>query len=284
MASAATLFAAPKAFEGHIGMIQRNAITSWCQHRDQVDIFLFGNDPGVAEIAEEFSIRHFPHVERNDEGTPRLDSIFSQAIEASGSPIMMYVNSDIVFNSSLPFTLQKIDDLQLDTFLLIGQRTNFDQLEPIPFSEVGWEEKLMARVAREGKLASILCKDYFVFPREAYREIPAFAIGRGNWDNWMVAEMAKNNSPVIDVTECLFAGHQNHDYTHAGGRMRAYVSGSEARRNKALAGGSNYVSGSVATHRLPRSGELVRANRLPLLSFLRDFPRLARLVYSLFRQ
>lgn len=279
-----TLFAAPKAFEGHTAVIQRNAIQSWCQQQEHLEIFLFGDDPGIAEIAQELEIRHFPKVNRNESGTPQLNSIFSQAIDAATTPLMMYINSDIILNSSLPQTLEHLDSMELDSFLSIGQRTDFDQEDLISFSHPDWEKKLVEKVKRYGKRASILCKDYFIFPHDRFRDIPEFSIGRGNWDNWMVAEMAKSKSPVIDVTDWLFAGHQNHDYQHAGSRMKAYVTGEEAKRNKELAGGTNYVSGSVATHRLTQTGKLKRTNRFPLLSFVWDFPRVARLVYKLFRQ
>ncbi|MEC9094343.1 MAG: hypothetical protein VX438_16660, partial [Planctomycetota bacterium] len=239
---------------------------------------------GVAEIAKEFSIRHFPEIVKNDEGTPQTDSVFAQAIDAAGTPLMMYVNSDIILNSSLPETIQRLLQMRLGSFLSIGQRTDFDQEELLTFSNSDWEQELLARVNQSGDLASILCKDYFIFPRERFRDMPAFSIGRGNWDNWMVAETVKENFPVIDVTSWLFAGHQNHGYAHAGGRMKAYVTGAEAKRNKQLAGGSHYVSGSVATHRLTKRGVLKKNGLFPMFSFIWDFPRAAKLVYRLWKQ
>ena len=279
-----TLFAAPKAFEGHTAVIQQNAIASWTQLAEHIDIFLFGDEFGIAEMADSMSVRHFPDVRRNDSGTPQLDSIFEQAIDAAQTPYVMYVNSDIIFNTSLVETVEVLCTLNLDSFLAIGQRTDFDQPELIDFDAAEWEPKLSKKISTNGKLASILCKDYFIFPQNRFRDIPAFSIGRGNWDNWMVAQMTKTNSPVIDVTAKLLAGHQNHEYGHAGGRMKAYVTGDEAQKNKQLAGGTNYIAGSVATHKLNASGKLQITNRFPLLSFVKDFPRIAKLVYKLFKQ
>lgn len=279
-----TLFAAPKAFEGHTGIIQRNAIRSWVLLRPDLEIFLFGSEPGIAEVADEFSVKHFPNVERNDSNTPLLDHIFRQAIDASSTDLMMYVNSDIIFDQSLIATIQRLQELALESFLGIGQRTDFDQKDPIDFESDQWNQQLQQRLKKTGQLASILCKDYFIFPGNNYRDIPAFSIGRGNWDNWMVARAAESKSPVVDLTSLLTAAHQNHGYAHAGGRMRAYVTGEEAKRNKELAGGTNYVSGSVATHKLDKKGQLTKSNRVPLLAFLKDFPRAARLVYQLLKR
>lgn len=279
-----TLFAAPKAFDGHTAIIQRNAIASWNALSEFIDIFLMGDEPGIAEIAREFSIRHFPDIRRNESGTPLLDSIFKLALENATTEYLMYVNSDIILDLSLIRALDRLEGLNLDRFLGIGQRIDFDQKELIDFSSETGLEQLNERIQKKGSYASILCKDYFLFPAASFDSIPAFTIGRGNWDNWMVNQMVQKRSPVIDLTRVLNAVHQNHDYVHAGGRMKAYITGPEAQKNKELAGGTNYVSGSVATHRLMEDGRLLFANRFPLLSFLGDFPRIARLVVKLFRQ
>lgn len=276
-----TLFAVPKAFEGHIGAIQSNAILSWLQWTDCLDVVLFGDDDGVAEFAKENSIRHFPEISRNQAGTPLLDTVFQRVIENSRTQWMLYINSDIVLNSSVYQLVKSLENLNLTHFLGIGQRTDFDQTDPIAFEDPNWESDLANRIARSGQLASILCKDYFLFPRGHFHQIPAFSIGRGNWDSWMVATTIKSNAPVIDCTEVLFAGHQNHDYRHAGNRLSAYVTGNEAQQNKHLAGGSHYMTGSVATHRLRQSGILQKKTRIPFLTFIRDVPRLTKLVYKL---
>jgi hypothetical protein len=44
-----TIFAIPKPFRGHIGVIQRNAICSWLELRQACEIILLGDDEGTAE-------------------------------------------------------------------------------------------------------------------------------------------------------------------------------------------------------------------------------------------
>ena len=48
-----TLFTIPKAFEGHSGVIQRNAIKSWTLLQPQCEIILMGDDEGTGEAAAE---------------------------------------------------------------------------------------------------------------------------------------------------------------------------------------------------------------------------------------
>jgi hypothetical protein len=46
-----TLFTTAKPFEGHSGVIQRDALKSWKLLRPDIEIILFGDDAGGAEIA-----------------------------------------------------------------------------------------------------------------------------------------------------------------------------------------------------------------------------------------
>jgi hypothetical protein len=68
-----------KPFHGHDGIIQRNAITSWTLLHPGVEVILFGNEEGAADAANEFGLRHEPHVERNEFATKRLDFMHCKA-------------------------------------------------------------------------------------------------------------------------------------------------------------------------------------------------------------
>gem|GEM_PF-7001836 len=46
-----TLFTTAKPFEGHSGVIQRNTLKSWKLLHPDIEIILFGDDAGGAEIA-----------------------------------------------------------------------------------------------------------------------------------------------------------------------------------------------------------------------------------------
>ena len=59
-----TLFTTAKPCEGHSGVIQRNALKSWKQLHPEIEIILFGDDAGGAEIAKELGFPHEPFVEQ----------------------------------------------------------------------------------------------------------------------------------------------------------------------------------------------------------------------------
>jgi len=57
-----TIFSIPKAFAGHNGIIQNNAIQSWVRLSPACQVILFGDDPGVAEAARRFGVVHVPDI------------------------------------------------------------------------------------------------------------------------------------------------------------------------------------------------------------------------------
>jgi hypothetical protein len=91
-----TFFSTAKAFEGHSGIIQRNALKSWKLLDPEVEVILFGDEPGVAEVCREMGLRHEPHVERHESGMKYLDYMFKRAQEIARHPYLCYSNCDII--------------------------------------------------------------------------------------------------------------------------------------------------------------------------------------------
>jgi hypothetical protein len=247
-----SIFSAPKAFTNpHISIIQRNAIQSWLNLGDEVEVFLVGEEAGMAEVAEDFDLRVLKNVARNEAGTPLVSSIFSLAREASESPFMVYVNADIILMSDLINSLKAIIDtkdevpkrleneISENAFLLIGQRWDLEVEDILDFSN-GWEERIRSEVKQRGKLHRPAGSDYFLFPRLAFQDLPDFAIGRAGWDNWMIYYAHQQNWPVIDATADIMIVHQNHDYSHLPDGKPHYDL-EESQQNMDLAGGKKHM-------------------------------------------
>lgn len=231
-----TLFTAPKAFsDAHIELIQRNAILSWTHLGPEVEILLIGDEPGLPEFASQFGLRQLPQVRRNESGTPLVSSIFELARRFSPSPLLGYVNADVIL---LPDFIQSARCVarQLSQFLLIGQRWDLDLRQALDFSP-GWDERLQAETHQRGRLHLPAGSDYFVFPRSLFEQMPDFAIGRAGWDNWMIFQARQQGVPVVDGTPSIMVIHQDHDYSHLPGG-RPHYEQPESRANEALAGGS----------------------------------------------
>lgn len=226
-----TAFTIPKPFSGHIGLIQRNAIQSWKAIGIQ-EIFLVGNDDGVAEAAKEFGVYHIPYVERNEFGTPLLSSAFASVEAKACNHLIMYVNADILFVNPLESHLHKI---RKPHFLLSGRRWDLDVNQAIEFGQTGWELNLQRDIASRGVLHGFSGKDYFLFPKGTVN-MPAFAVGRPGWDDWLIYDSRIKGIPVIDATEAITIIHQNHNYSHSKFGGQNQVGGPELGQNVAVAG------------------------------------------------
>jgi hypothetical protein len=231
-----TIFSAPKPFTNpHINIIQRNAIQSWTLLGPQVQVLLVGSEDGLAEVAAEFNVPLLQEVERNESGTPLVSSIFQLARQASQSPLLAYVNADVLL---LPDFVQAALQVagQLQRFLIIGQRWDLDVRTRLDFSD-GWQQRLLQELQQRGRLHLPAGSDYFIFPRALFAEMPKFAIGRAGWDNWMIYHARCQRWPVVDGTPSINVIHQDHDYSHLPGG-RPHYEMPESRVNEALAGGS----------------------------------------------
>jgi hypothetical protein len=225
----------PKAFEGHIAVIQRNAVRSWLELRPRCEVILLGDDAGTAGVAREFGVRHVPRVARNEHGTPLVSDVFARAERAATHDLLCYVNADIVLMSDFLEAVERVAG-QKRRFLLVGQRWDVDLAEPWRFGSSRWEAELRARVREEGELHGETGIDYFVFRKGLFDPIPAFAIGRGSWDNWLVYRARARRAAVVDATRIVMAVHQNHAYAHVPGEKEPAWNGKEALQNRNLVG------------------------------------------------
>jgi hypothetical protein len=249
-----TIFTAPKPFtHPHIAMIQRNAIRSWLQLGPEVQVVLIGEEAGLAEAAEELGVLHLPQVKRNAQGTPLVSSIFELARRVSDSPLLTYVNADILLFSDLLQAARQVQQ-QAECFLIVGQRWDLAVKQPLDFSD-GWQRRLLEQVKTEGRLHPRGGSDYFVFPRRCFETIPDFAIGRAGWDNWMIFEGRWRGWKVVDATGAVTIVHQDHDYSHLPQGQTHYRL-PETAENVRLAGGERAIFNLLDANRRLADGKL----------------------------
>ena len=213
---------------------------------------LVGEEAGMAEVAAEYQVPLLRDVRRNDSGTPLVSSIFELARQASESPLLAYVNGDILLLPDIIMAAHQAasalekSDSEAETgfyrgllFLLIGQRWDLDVTKLLDFSP-GWEQRLQRRVRSQGQLHVPAGSDYFIFPRQVFSEMPDFAIGRAGWDNWMIYHARQKGWPVIDGTFSLMVVHQSHDYSHLPGG-RPHYDLAESQHNQQIGGGLKHM-------------------------------------------
>ena len=271
-----TLFSAPKPFtDSHIATIQRNAIKSWTLLPD-VEVLLIGSEQGMAEVANEFGVRHLPDVKCSQSGTPLISSMFQLARENSHSDLLCIINADMLLMPDFVEAAEQVQK-QKTKFVLLSQRWDLDVTQPLDFSE-GWQNRLRTTIHAQGQLHRPAGSDFFLFPLSSYLDIPAFVIGRAGWDNWMIYTARQENWPVIDCTPSVMIVHQNHDYRHLPGGKSHYTH-PETNENIRLAGGPAVVRYTIldATHQL-KNGKLVR----PAFTSLRFWRKVELFLRKLF--
>jgi hypothetical protein len=250
-----TIFTAPKPFQGLIDIIQRNAVSSWLQMGSLVEVLLIGDEGGIAEVADQMGVHHYPQVERNDLGTPLVNSIFQIAHDHSRNPYLCFVNTDIIIMDDLLSNLERISKI-FEQFLIVGQRWDMSIDELIRFDK-GWSERLRKELRRRGNLHPPAGSDYFIFPRSTFDDIPALTIGRAGWDNWMIYKGRAKGIAVIDATSAITIIHQDHDYDHLP-EGKPHYNLPESDDNVRLGGGQETIFTLNDANWIIRDGELER--------------------------
>ena len=230
-----TVFSTPKPFRGHSGMIQRNALESWKRLHPDVEVILFGDEEGAAEVCRELGLRHEAEMERSRLGAPRADFLFRRAQEIARHDLLCYSNCDIILTQDFRQALERLLPWR-NSFLMVGCRCDTDITEPLDFSDPAWETRILARAHTEGFQRFYFNIDYFAFKRGLYREMPGLTVGRACWDHWMVWNALAQHAPVVDATQVVCAVHQNHDYSSHPQGMLGTWHDEDAQRNRELSG------------------------------------------------
>jgi hypothetical protein len=252
-----TVFSIPKAFQGHFGVIQRNALRSWLALDDEVQVVLVGDEAGVAEAAAEFGTEHVAAVARSEQGTPRVDDAFARVDQVAAHGLRCYVNADVLLLDDVLPAVRRVA-AGFDRFLVVGETRDVDVREEIDVETRAARAALRAQALGTGRSRGATAIDYFVFTAGLFDPVPPFVVGRARFDNWLVWR-ARSRGPVVDATRAIVPVHQRHDYAHVPGGFEEAHFGDEATRNHELAGGSGRIYTIYdASHRLSAHGRLRR--------------------------
>jgi len=255
-----TFFTTGKPFRGHDGIIQRNALQSWKLLRSDVEVILFGDDEGAAEVCAELGLRHEPQVERHESGTKYyLNYMFARAQQLSRHEYLCFSNCDIILFSDFMSAFEKTL-LWRKRFLLVGRRWDTDVTEPIDFSESGWEQRLRRFAKAQGFQQTGEWIDFFLFSKGLYLDMPPLIVGHCFWDAWMVWKALSDGVAVVDATPSMFAVHQNHGYGPEFGRAKGATTDALSQWNLTQIGTWEHLRHiEDATQCVRRTG--IRSNR-----------------------
>jgi len=265
-----TIFTSPKPFtDPHINVIQRNAIRSWLELGDEVEVLLLGDEKGMKEFTAEFGIRQIMNIKCNQMGTPLVSSLFETARENSSTELLAYVNADIILMPDFVSTALLMKKQQ-DKFLLIGQRYDLEIKQELAF-EADWKEKIEDELHSKGKLHKAVGSDYFIYTRNVFKKVPEFTIGRAGWDNWFIYHAVTRPWMAVDATDSIKVIHQDHDYSHLPGSKPHYTQ-PETYENIRLAGGRKHMYFLYDVDLRIKNGNISRI-KMDLFRFIRIIER-----------
>ena len=205
-----TLFTSPRPFvDAHTIMIQRNAICSWLSLDPTPQVLLIGDDVGVADIAQEFSIRHIRNVDTDERGIPMRSSMCQIARDEAAHEYLCIINADIIILDNFYEALRSIS---LGEYIAAGRRYDLNVDGPICFDTAAWRASLRDRVHREGTLRGPSTIDYAVYSKSICPPIlPPFPVNSFGWDPWFLFEHKRRRIPVINLSPTVSVVHQNHE-------------------------------------------------------------------------
>lgn len=277
-----SFLASPKSFVGRTGIQQRNAIASWLSVIPSAEVILYGRAGGAKECARAFGAVHVEDIDATAQGIPYFGAIAEHANLNAKHEMQVYLNCDILLSRDIAVALRRIKH---ERFLMIGQRIDLAEGEGIRVDEASMLRQLRHLAQRGGAtLHPPSGADYFAFRRGTWRDLPPIIIGRGGYDNALVAHCLRYGIPVIDATFAVLAVHQFHEYQHVAGGLAEVFKGADAQINLAtVPSGTNpniecadYVLRGSALRRNCVRGDLVWYAYL--WACLRGYAALARVL------
>jgi hypothetical protein len=253
-----TFFTTAKAFLGHDGIIQRNALASWKRLDPSVEVILFGDDAGSSEVCAEMGLRHEPGVARHESGAKYLHTIFRRAQEIARHEYLCFSNCDIILTEDFRQGFEKTRAWR-EKFLLVSRRWDVDITAPIDFERAECAREVRELALGKGFRQDESWIDFFLFRKGMYSEIPAMIVGHCYWDNWMIWRALRDGVPVVDGDRFVIPVHQNHGYNAKYGRVKGVPTDALSQFNLRAIGGEDHIRRiDAATHRIARGGEIRR--------------------------
>jgi len=224
-----SLLTSLKPFKGNAIRLQENALRNWRRLDPTIEIIIFGNGEGIAEQAIRFGARYIPEIRGNSKGIPDFAAIVEHAAVNARYDVQVYLNGDILLPSDF---ISQVKHVPFGQYLVVGQRIDLTQDAVFNHLAVEWNKEIRrSSSAGHAQLHNPAGQDYFVFPRGLWKDLAPLIIGRGAYDNALVAYCLRRKIPVVDATWSIHAIHQWHDYSHVKGANET-LGGIDAIANK----------------------------------------------------
>ena len=252
----AVIFSSPKPFGPKTHDVQLTAMRSWRHFLPDCPIFLFGEDPTIAETCRKEGVELVGGISVCA-GTdkPTLSRFFQKMERDYPHAMKIYLNSDIVLGPGVLDCLHNLNHLP-GPWIASARRRCFPVYSggARTSAEI---ERFLTHHARDWTWGPPWAMDIFVYRGLDLDAMPEFMIGHCAWDNWMIFNARNRGIMVVDCSNDLPLHHFDHEYGYASGEVtRADRDALLDERNLHLLGGdAKRFHLGHATHEL-RNGVL----------------------------
>lgn len=212
-----------KPFNSVFSFRQINAITSWCKLENiEKEIYVFTEDK-INEHFDEDTLKYINTINEFEKSNyteiPTYRSLWNfgikRAKEVNG--YVCQVNADIILTKSFVDTINAIiEQVDKESFGIIGQRTDWRTPKAIDFSNKDWESLLILEEKKNFELHPGCGIDFIFGNEHTLPELPIFYVARLHYDRWLTGQLIGKNDFSIDITRTAMAIHQDHGYGNDG--------------------------------------------------------------------
>jgi len=210
------LFSSPKPQRDDTEAVQISAFRSWRRVFPKARILLFGDGATWASFAREEGLELAGPLPLSSENGEVIQFPFEKVSKLAGNNLAMYLNSDILLDSSATAAVASLESLP-GPWLASARRSCLTQwVGPALEKEEDWQ-KFYKRAREERVWGEACAMDMFLFRKLSFQTMPPFLIGHRGWDNWMIYHARCQNISVIDISSAMRVIHCDHDYSYAKG-------------------------------------------------------------------
>lgn len=189
-----------------IQTMQMNSLRSWIALEQEKEIYVFNRNDSVKEMCKNLKVtivEEYESSSHSDIPTWRTMRNFASKI-SNDDDVIVWVNSDVMFNNSLIKTIQGVVQSNNENFVLVGQKYDWSNFYDL---ENNFDLSSLSPLAKHGEYAI----DYFIFKKQLFENVPEFFIARQKFDNFLLTKAIKEYF-AIDCTNTLLCVHHRHDY------------------------------------------------------------------------